>query len=72
MTQIPNLFSPFYRGGKGDFLEIRIWILPFDMAQGGELIEPFVIWCLACDELSRVEFSQSWTQQYLDIHYYCP
>jgi hypothetical protein len=24
-------------------LKIRIWILPFDLAQGGELVEPFVI-----------------------------
>ena len=23
-----------------------IWDLPFDLAQGGELVEPFVIWCL--------------------------
>jgi hypothetical protein len=38
MTQIPNLFES---------LEIRIWILPFDGAQGGELVEPFVIWCLS-------------------------
>jgi len=41
------------------FLEIGIWILPFDLAQGGEsfdfaqdrepverLVEPFVIWYL--------------------------
>ena len=47
MTQIPNLFES---------LGFRIWILPFDMAQGGEsfdfaqdrepverLVEPFVI-----------------------------
>jgi hypothetical protein len=27
MTQIPNLFSPFSKGGEGDFLVIRIWIL---------------------------------------------
>jgi hypothetical protein len=24
-------------------LEIEIWILPFDLAQGGELVEPFII-----------------------------
>jgi hypothetical protein len=24
----------------------RIWNLPFDLAQGGELVEPFVIWVL--------------------------
>ncbi len=35
MTQILNLFES---------LEIRIWILPFDLAQGGEIVEPFVIW----------------------------
>jgi hypothetical protein len=34
MTQIQNLFES---------LEFRIWILPFDMAQGGEPVEPFVI-----------------------------
>jgi hypothetical protein len=46
-------------GEKGDFLELGIWILPFDLAQGGEsfdfsqdrepverLVELFVIWCL--------------------------
>ncbi len=50
MTQIPNLFES---------LEIRIWILPFDGAQGGESfdfaqdrepverpVEPFEIWFL--------------------------
>ena len=37
MTEISNLF---------DSLEFRIWILPFDFAQGGELVEPFVIWKL--------------------------
>jgi hypothetical protein len=26
-------------------LSIGIWNLPFDLAQGGELVEPFVIWC---------------------------
>jgi hypothetical protein len=25
---------------------IVIWDLPFDYAQGGEHVEPFVIWCL--------------------------
>ena len=34
MAQIPITFEP---------LEIRIWILPFGLAQGGELVEPFVI-----------------------------
>ena len=34
MNQIPNMFES---------LEIRIWILPFDLAQVGELVEPFVI-----------------------------
>jgi hypothetical protein len=34
MNQIPNVFES---------LEIGIWILPFDLAQGGELVEPFVI-----------------------------
>jgi hypothetical protein len=34
MTQIQNLFES---------LGFRIWILPFDMAQGGEPVEPFVI-----------------------------
>jgi hypothetical protein len=24
-------------------LKLGIWILPFDLAQGGELVEPFVI-----------------------------
>jgi len=24
-------------------LELEIWVLPFDLAQGGELVEPFVI-----------------------------
>jgi hypothetical protein len=38
-----NPDSPFSKGGKGDFLELEIWILPFDLAQGGELVEPFVI-----------------------------
>jgi hypothetical protein len=27
-------------------LDIEIWDLPFDWAQGGEPVEPFVIWCL--------------------------
>jgi len=27
-------------------LEFWIWNLPFDWAQGGELVEPFVIWSL--------------------------
>jgi hypothetical protein len=27
-------------------LNIGIWNLPFDLAQGGELVEPFVIWVL--------------------------
>jgi hypothetical protein len=27
-------------------LNIEIWDLPFDFAQGGEPVEPFVIWCL--------------------------
>jgi len=27
-------------------LIIGIWDLPFDVAQGGEPVEPFVIWCL--------------------------
>jgi hypothetical protein len=27
MNQIPNLFSSFSKGGKGDFLDIEIWIL---------------------------------------------
>ena len=27
-------------------LKFRNWDLPFDFAQGGELVEPFVIWCL--------------------------
>jgi len=43
MNQIPNSFPPFLKGVRGDFLEIGIWILPFDWAQGGELVEPFVI-----------------------------
>ena len=44
MWQVP----PFLKGGKGDFLELAIWILPFDVAQGGELVEPllFVFWSL--------------------------
>ncbi len=33
----PNLFGS---------LDIEIWDLPFDYAQGGEHVEPFVIWCL--------------------------
>jgi hypothetical protein len=53
-------------------LELGIWILPFDLAQGGEsfdfaqdrepverLVEPFVIWCL--------EFFYSKTQLFLDM-----
>ena len=35
--KIPNLFGS---------LNIDIWDLPFDSAQGGELVEPFGIWCL--------------------------
>jgi len=27
-------------------LEFVVWNLPFDLAQGGELVEPFEIWCL--------------------------
>ncbi len=27
-------------------LRIEIWNLPFDVAQGGEPVEPFVIWVL--------------------------
>jgi hypothetical protein len=27
-------------------LDIQIYDLPFDLAQGGELVEPFEIWCL--------------------------
>ena len=34
MTKIPNV------------LVIENWNLPFDWAQGGEPVEPFVIWCL--------------------------
>jgi hypothetical protein len=26
--------------------ELVVWNLPFDMAQGGELVEPFEIWFL--------------------------
>jgi hypothetical protein len=33
-------------------LEIEIWVLPFDLAQGGEPVEPFVICYLV------LEFSQ--------------
>jgi len=43
-------------------LDIGIWILPFDFAQGGELIEPFVI----CDlELGISLYSG--IQLYVDI-----
>jgi hypothetical protein len=28
------------------FLEIVYWNLPFDVAQGGKPVEPFVIWVL--------------------------
>ena len=34
MTKIQNL-------KRLDHLKIVIWILPFDLAQGGELVEPF-------------------------------
>ena len=27
-------------------LDIEVCDLPFDVAQGGEPVEPFVIWCL--------------------------
>ena len=27
-------------------LDIGIWNLPFDLAQGGEPVEPFIIWIL--------------------------
>ncbi len=60
----PNLFPPFSKGGKGDFLELGIWILPFDYAQGGELVEPFVICYLVLNAVNlangligREEFS---------------
>jgi len=47
MTKIPNLFS-FSKGGKGDFLEIRIWILPFDRLRVVSLSNHllFVYWYL--------------------------
>ena len=64
MTKIPNLVSPFSKGGKGDFLEFGIWILPFDWAQGGEPVEPFVICCLVLGIFSIMD-----TTVY-DIHYY--
>ena len=64
MTQIPNLFSPFSKAARHELAEcgvrgifkFRIWILLFDLAQGGEsfdfaqdrepverLVEPFGI-----------------------------
>ena len=58
MTQIQNLFES---------LGFRIWILPFDWAQGGEPVEPFVIckWVLGilliCD--ARVVI------KYLNVHW---
>jgi hypothetical protein len=38
-------------------LDIAIWNLPFDFAQGGEPVEPFVIWCLyfVISGLSRLD-----------------
>ena len=57
----PNRFPPFSKGAKGDFLELGIWILPFDGAQGGELVEPFVICYLALEIFyipTRTEFFQ--------------
>jgi hypothetical protein len=36
-------------------LDIRIWDLPFDLAQGGEPVEPFVIWCLCFEILLYYE-----------------
>ena len=43
MIQILNVFA---------LLGIRVWILPFDSAQGGELVEPFVICCLVLGNFS--------------------
>jgi len=39
MTKIPN------------FRVIENWNLPFDWAQGGEPVEPLVIWCLELEIL---------------------
>ena len=41
MTKIPNKKTIALNR-----LEFGICDLPFDLAQGGELVEPFVIWCL--------------------------
>ena len=37
-------------------LNIEIWDLPFDFAQGGEPVEPFVIWCLGFGILMLHEY----------------
>jgi hypothetical protein len=50
MKEIHSVFGSF---------EIGIWILPFELAQGGELVEPFVI----CHLVLGIFFMQafSWT-----------
>jgi hypothetical protein len=38
-------------------LVLGIWILPFDLAQGGELVEPFVIYYLVLGIFSIQELN---------------
>jgi len=45
-VQVKACISPFLKGRKENFWGLEIWILPFDWAQGGEPVEPFVICCL--------------------------
>jgi hypothetical protein len=64
MTQIPNLFPHFLKGTRGIFYKFAfghcpsIWLRVVSLSN--HLL--FVDWCL--------EFFQSWTQLYLDSHYY--
>ena len=55
--QAPNIVVENFRRRWYVLLCIRIWIL-FDLRRA-QVESLFVIWCLACDELSRVEFPQS-------------
>ncbi len=41
-----NRFEPVWNWRFICNLVLEIWNLPFDYAQGGEHVEPFVIWCL--------------------------
>jgi hypothetical protein len=51
INQVPNMFES---------LKIRIWILPFDLAQGGELVEPLGICQLVLEIFSIKELN--WTK----------